>query len=135
MSETAFRAKYPKATIPRKDKGYGKTNICRRGINTKTTTYTDEFLWEDMKHGDEEEVQQLLEFLQVATKGTRKRKYEKRITADEDFTGKILDIDELEVEPGTPRKRKKTSAVSTPRKPKTPSKLLTPSHKRFVILE
>ena len=130
MSEKAFASKYPKGSISKRSNAYGTTFICRRGINTKTTTYTDEIVWEDIKHSEEEEVQQLMDFLIAATQGTRKRKYEKRVKGDEDFKGVTLDNEELEVELGTPKKKKKTSLVSTPRKPRTPSKVLTPSHKR-----
>ena len=132
MSEKTFKLKYPKGAIPKKSKDYGKTFICRRGINTKTSTYTDEIVWEDIRHNTEEEVNQLMDFLESATKSTRKRKFEKRTKGDDDFKGGVVDDDELEQELGTPRKKKKTSAVSTPRKPRTPSKLLTPSHKRYM---
>lgn len=133
MSEKVFNSTYPKGAIPKKSKQYGKTFICRRGLNSKTTTYTDEIVWEGLKHSDNEEVIQLIEFVDAATKGatTRKRKYEKRIKADEDFKGFVVDDGDLETELGTPKKKRKHSSVtSTPRKPRTPSKLLTPSHKR-----
>lgn len=125
MSDRAFHAKYPSGKIPRKSKEYGKTFICRRGCNTRTATYTEEFIWEDIYHGTEEDVLALIDRLKSDTKATRKRRKDARATGDDNF-----DVDDIGEEPVTPRKRQKTSVVSTPRKPRTPSKLVTPGHKR-----
>lgn len=76
----------------------------------------------------------LVERLESETKSTkRKRGNEKRRKADEDFKGGFLDDEAMDVE--TPKKKQKFSAVSTPRKIRTPSKLLTPSHKRSYLLK
>ena len=125
MSAEAFNRKYPTGKIPKRSKDYGKTFICRRGCNTKTTTYTEEFIWEDIYHGTEADVEELIQRLQAETTATRKRS-KKRMRVEADFK----DEDVEDEEDQTLRKKQKTSAVSTPRKPRTPSKLLTPSHKR-----
>lgn len=131
MSEDAYNKKYPTGKIPKRAREYGKTFICRRGCNTRTATYTGEFVWESIKRGTEEEVGELHARMETETKSTtRKRKGQKRTQDDDEFAGGYGNEDELE----TPRKKQKFSSVtSTPRKPRTPSKLLTPSHKRVVI--
>jgi origin recognition complex subunit 1 len=127
MSEKAFNQKYPSGRIPRKSNEYGKTFICRRGCDTKTTTYTEEFIWEDVYHGTEEDVECLIERLKRDTRAVKRRNSEKRKVGDEeDYDG-----DHVDEKVQTPRKKQKTSAASTPRKPRTPSKLITPSHKRY----
>lgn len=125
MSEKAFNKKYPTGKIPKRSRDYGKTFICRRGCNTKTTTYTEEFIWEDIFRGTEADVEDLAERVKAETTATRKRG-RKRMKVKVDFQDS--DVEDEEVE--TPRKKQKISAVSTPRKTRTPSKLLTPSHKR-----
>ncbi|KAG0649799.1 Origin recognition complex subunit 1 [Hyphodiscus hymeniophilus] len=132
MSEKSFNAKYPSGKIPRKSKGFEKTFICRRGCHTRTSTYTEEFKWEDVYDGTEGNLDTLRQRLENDTMATRTRKYGKRKIADDDFTGKHVEDSDLEQE--TPKKKQKfSSAISTPRKIRTPSKLLTPSHKRVII--
>ena len=131
MSEKAFNAKYSNGKIPRKSKGYGKTFICRRGCNTRTSTYTEEFKWDDIYNGTEESLTKLIRRLENDTTATRKKRPEKRKIADDEFRG--VDVADSDLEQETPRKKQKFSSVaSTPRKIRTPSKLLTPSHKRHV---
>lgn len=131
LSEKAFNAKYPNGKIPRKAKGYGKTFVCRRGCNTRTSTYTEEFKWEDVYDGTEQSLSQLRERLENDTTATRRKRSEKRKIADDDFTGQ--DVADSDLEQETPKKKQKfSSAASSPRKIRTPSKLLTPSHKRYV---
>jgi origin recognition complex subunit 1 len=125
MSDKAFYSRYPSGKIPRKSKEYGKTFICRRGCNTRTTTYTEEFTWEEIFHGTEEDVTALIDLLKSDTRATRKRRKDARNTDEDGFQD-----DGAGEEPITPRKRQKTSITSTPRKPRTPSKLVTPGHKR-----
>lgn len=132
MSEKAFNKKYPTGKIPKRSREYGKTFICRRGCDTRTAKYTDEFIWEDIQHGSEDQVNDLLVRIESETKPTKKRKYQKRTKGDDDFKGGFVDEDELETH--TPRKKQKFSMVSTPKKPRTPSKLLTPSHKRYASI-
>jgi len=126
MSEDVFNARYPNGRVPRKSKDYGKVFICRRGCNARTATYTKEFIWEDIFSGTEDDVARLTERLKRETTATRKRSATKSLKRDDEFEESEVEEEELE----TPRKRQKFSTVSTPRKPRTPSKLLTPSHKR-----
>jgi origin recognition complex subunit 1 len=73
VSPDNFQRKYPSGRIPRTSKDYGKLFICRRGCNTRTATYTDEFVWEDIYKG-EEDISELIERVKSQTKATRKRK-------------------------------------------------------------
>ncbi|EKD16003.1 origin recognition complex subunit 1 [Drepanopeziza brunnea f. sp. 'multigermtubi' MB_m1] len=132
LSEKAFNMKYPTGKISKRDKEYGKTYICRRGCDTRTATYTKEFEWETIKHSTEEEVVQLHDRIKSETKSTvKKRRGQKRKMEDDDFGGDLTHDEDGKVE--TPRKKQKFSSVTTPRKPRTPSKLLTPSHRKVVI--
>ena len=102
-------------------------------MNLKTSIYTDEMKWEDIKHSTIEDVQLLIKHLEQSTASTRKRKFENTKKKDIAFTGGFIEEeDDSDVGPGTPRKKRKSSAASTPRKPKSTSKLLTPRHKRHV---
>ncbi|CAL3968787.1 hypothetical protein PZA11_004773 [Diplocarpon coronariae] len=130
MSEIAYNKKYPTGKVPKKSREYGKTFICRRGCNTRTATYTDEFVWETVKHGNPEEVSELHDRIELETKSTRRRrKAFKRAIEDDGFEESRDEDGKLQ----TPRKKQKFSSITTPRKPRTPSKLLTPSHKKIVI--
>jgi origin recognition complex subunit 1 len=123
MSETAFKKKYPTGKLPKKSKDQGKTFICRRGCNTQSAIYTDEFDWENLQHSTPADMEKLVDWLKSGTQSTKKRKVGRPSKADGDFRGRQFDDE-----------KQKHSAVSTPRKVRTPSKLLTPSHKRFVFL-
>jgi origin recognition complex subunit 1 len=126
LTESDFAIRFPKGTIPRRSKDYGKVFVCRRGCNLKSTTYTQEFSWKNIAHDTEDDVIQFIERLEFETKATKKQRLDKRKRGDDEFDVK----DEVDDVVETPRKKHKTSAVSTPRKPRTPLKLLTPSHKR-----
>lgn len=133
MSEQAFKVKYPKGVIPRKSAEYGNTFVCRRGLNSKTLLYTKPIVWEDIAHRTTEEVHLLIDFLEKETQGTRKRKFAKAKPNDDIFAGGFVEEEEYsDADPTTttPRKRRKNSNVPTPKKVRTPSKLLTPRHKR-----
>ena len=128
VSRQGFQSKYPTGKVPRSSKDYGKIFICRRGCNTRTTTYTEDFIWEDIYQGADD-ILPLIERVQGQTKATRKRKRH-----DED------DVAEWEVanegeEPKTPSKRRKFSQASTPtsKSKRTPKKFTTPTHKRIVV--
>ncbi|RFU35359.1 hypothetical protein B7463_g1010, partial [Scytalidium lignicola] len=129
-----YMNKYPNGKVPSHSKYYGKTFICRRGCNTRTATYTEEFIWEDIYHGNEEDIFGLIELVKTGTKATWKKRGDRQKKEEEDFHVEHDQHEELENEGlQTPRKKRKTSAVSTPRKPSTTSKLLTPTHKRVVV--
>ncbi|KAE8453735.1 hypothetical protein EG329_009246 [Mollisiaceae sp. DMI_Dod_QoI] len=130
MSQKDFAKKYPKGTIPRRSKDYGKTFFCRRGCNTATASYTEEFIWGDDALDTEEQVARFMERIAVETGSAKNKKKEKRKRNDEFLDD---DDDEAVERKSTPRKKHKMSNVSTPRKPRTPSKLLTPSHKRVIV--
>lgn len=73
VSAELFHNKYPSGKVPRSSKDYGKIFICRRGCNTRTATYTEEFIWEDLYHGTED-LLDLIDHVKNQTKATRKRK-------------------------------------------------------------
>ncbi|KAL5594555.1 hypothetical protein BROUX41_001480 [Berkeleyomyces rouxiae] len=75
MSEASYRKAFPTGKIPRSSPHYGKTFICRRGCNMRTTTYTNEFVWENMYRGYRD-LQALLHFVAEGTKLSRKPKQE-----------------------------------------------------------
>ena len=133
MSPTAYLSKYPSGRIPRGSRDYGKTFICRRGCNVRTATYTEEFVWDEIFKGTEQDIYDLIQRVQKETKATRKRKAERQglkrdlddLVQDDEFMG-----------PSTPKKRRKTTAAGTPKSHqgiRTPQKLQTPTHKRIVI--
>lgn len=73
MSQPAFAQKYPSGKVPRSSKEFGKVFVCRRGCNTRTATYTDEFVWEEVfKNADD--ISSLIERIQSQTKATRKKR-------------------------------------------------------------
>lgn len=74
LSPSAFYARFPNGRIPRNSRDYGKVFICRRGCNTRTATYTEEFIWQDMYRGREEDIFALINKVQNETKATRKRR-------------------------------------------------------------
>lgn len=73
MSLEAFLQQYPSGKIPRQSPDFGKTFVCRRGCNTRTASYTDEFIWEELLHsrGD---VFKLIELVKQGTKATRRKR-------------------------------------------------------------
>ncbi|KAI4277283.1 MAG: hypothetical protein L6R38_005471 [Xanthoria sp. 2 TBL-2021] len=131
VSAESFKSKYPSGKVPRSSRDYGKIFICRRGCNTRTATYTDEFIWEDKFNGAED-LHNLIDYVKSQTKATRKRKR----NADEPAVDYDPVNDQSAAEPRTPSKKIKFSTASTPSKtPKrTPSKqYLTPTHKRVIV--
>ncbi|KAK1688136.1 ATPase [Colletotrichum godetiae] len=71
ISHQAFRQRYPSGKIPRSSPDFGKTFICRRACNTRTATYTDEFVWEEVYHASEQSVSELIGFVKSQTKSSR----------------------------------------------------------------
>ncbi|KAI4153420.1 MAG: hypothetical protein LQ341_000548 [Variospora aurantia] len=131
VSADAFRQKYPSGKVPRSSKDYGKIFICRRGCNTRTATYTEEFIWEDIYHGGQD-LLELIDQVKNQTKATRKRKH----SADDPAVDYDPKKDVPNHQPHTPRKKVRTTSTTTPTKtPKrTPSKQhLTPSNKRAIV--
>ncbi|ESZ89595.1 hypothetical protein SBOR_10016 [Sclerotinia borealis F-4128] len=138
LSEGAFKAKHPTGKIPKNRKEHGKTFICRRGLHSKSVTYTDEFVWEDIYHNTEQSVEKLIEKIENSIPNNKKKKpiLPRKQHEDDDNASVASESDYSEVDEeilATPRKRQKTTKAVTPRKPRTPSKLLTPSHKRIIV--
>lgn len=127
MSLQQFQNLYPQGKIPRNSQDYGKIFVCRRGCNTRTATYTEEFIWEDLYHGVED-IPDLVEFVQSKTKATRKRRAPRQESPDALYDDLPKDGDDDVVmprKPTTPRKPR-GGAQGTPRK----SKPMTPTSQR-----
>ncbi|KAK4682714.1 Origin recognition complex, subunit 1 [Podospora pseudoanserina] len=137
MSQQAFMNEFPTGKVPRKSKQYGKVFICRRGCNTRTCTYTEEFIWEDIYHG-REDLEALQERLQKETKATRKKKPAKDESPERDYKFEADPEADGEYAPGvyrTPKKARIRDAVTpSSRHKKTGNKPATPSsHRRIVV--
>ncbi|KAA6410967.1 MAG: origin recognition complex subunit 1 [Lasallia pustulata] len=133
VSPKVFHTKYPSGKIPRTSKDCGKMFICRRGCNTRTATYTEEFIWEDVFHGTDADVDALIERVKTQTKATRKRRRNNVESLDPVSDGQFEDDVES---PKTPNKRRKLLTASTPTSKssaRTPQKFTTPTQKRVVI--
>ena len=85
MSAAAFSRKFPTGKIPRSSPFYNKTFICRRGCNARTTTYTSEFIWENIFSGSSEDIAQLKRLVESGTKSTR-RQPKSQTAADDALT-------------------------------------------------
>ncbi|KAK4457410.1 P-loop containing nucleoside triphosphate hydrolase protein [Cladorrhinum samala] len=137
MSQAAFSKKYPGGKVSRKAKEFGKVFICRRGCNTRTCTYTDEFIWEDIYHG-KEDIEALQEMIRRETKATRKARAAKADSPDRDYKAEAEAEQDGDYAPGllrTPKKARTKDAVtpSSRRKPGA-SKPATPSsHRRILV--
>lgn len=73
MSLDTFLSRYPSGKIPRQSPDYGKTFVCRRACNTRTATYSDEFVWEETFQGVEN-LHSLIDLVKTSTKATRQRR-------------------------------------------------------------
>lgn len=130
LSKEEFDRLYPSGKVPRSSKAHGKTFVCRRGVNTRTTTYTDEFKWEDVYKG-RGDMDGLIELVESQTVKTRRRKAATKARDLDDF---VMEDDDFH-EPETPKKRRKlNSTTPTPSKAKqlTPRKFTTPSGRKIV---
>ncbi|MCJ1380504.1 Origin recognition complex, subunit 1 [Xylographa soralifera] len=134
ISLTTFHAKYPSGKIPPSTKLHDKTFICRRGLDTTTATYTEEFVWEDMYKGAED-IEQLSEFVQSQTQALVK-KIKKRKRGNEYGKDDRASSDDQRRPPKTPSKIKKLSIAATPsskNSTRASGKHTTPIHKRIVV--
>lgn len=131
VSLETFQKRYPSGKVARSDAGFGKTFICRRGCNTRTATYTDEFVWEDVYRGIED-LLALTDRVQTQTKATRKRHrdsgYHEELSDD---LNALYDLGE----PKTPSKRRKHNAASTPssKHKHTPHRTPSSANRRIVL--
>ncbi|PSK37473.1 hypothetical protein B9Z65_2215 [Elsinoe australis] len=129
MSHAAFLEKHPTGKISRGSSGYGKTFVCRRGCNPRTTTYTEEFNWDDVYHG-KADIELLVSLIESQTLRTRKRKPTAKAAQSELEEFVVGDDDDT-----IPRKRRKLDTTPKNRaekKAKSPGKLLTPAHRRII---
>jgi origin recognition complex subunit 1 len=133
VSHQEFNRLHPTGQVKRSSKDYGKIFVCRRGCNARTTTYTPEFVWEDVYQGADD-LASLTDMVEGQTKATRKRGRTRKDIADlDDFVAPDSEDDGA---PKTPRKRRKMNDATTPtstRKSPAARKFLTPTHKRIVI--
>ncbi|KAI1137071.1 P-loop containing nucleoside triphosphate hydrolase protein [Hypoxylon sp. FL0543] len=128
MSQQEFFRKYPSGKVPRNSPGYNKTFICRRGCNTRTSTYTDEFVWEDVYTGSEEDIGDLLELVRSGTRSTRKRRNHGISTQEADYIATQPEQDDDYHSDDAARR-----AVTTPRKKQKTTRVVTPSNRRVVV--
>lgn len=132
VSQEKFLRQYPSGKIPRNSKAFGKTFICRRGVNDRTTSYTEEFKWEEVYHG-QEALNDMLALVEQQTVKTRRSTTTRR--------AKTKDLDDFVVgeddhkDPTTPRKKRKVGPkATTPSKSAaaSPRKLATPSGRKIM---
>ena len=139
LSLGAYQARYPSGKIPRSSHDYGKIFICRRGCNTRSAIYTNEFVWEDICRGQDDDVDNLVSKIQAETRATRKRRRDDKSesTRDVDEGEGYKPINENDTSgPKTPRKKRKTQEPTTPRSQqpaRTQQKYTTPTHRRFLV--
>ncbi|EFX01327.1 origin recognition complex subunit [Grosmannia clavigera kw1407] len=136
MSLATFYQKYPNGRVPRNAKENGKVFVCRRGCNTRTASYTEEFVWEDLFSGSAEDIENLVEMIKTGTKATRKKRQTAKDEDAEDpyvFAGDDEGAEEREFQ--TPKKKTKTFEATTPtsKAPRSASKFMTPSHRRVMV--
>lgn len=106
MSHDAFLSKYPQGRIPKNHPDYGKVFVCRRGCNTRTATYTEEFIWEEIYSG-EGDLFALMDKIKVETKAKRvRRKIRSPSPADDTYLPPQV--------PQTPTKTGRGSVAATP---------------------
>jgi len=134
LSLDDFERLYPGGQVKKSSKDYGKVFVCRRGCNTRTTTYTPEFTWSDVYMGAGD-IDALVRLVETQTKATRRGggRPKKPLEDIEEYV--VPDSDDEGV-PKTPRKRRKLNDAATPtstRKSPASRKFLTPTHKRIVI--
>ncbi|KAK3056159.1 Origin recognition complex, subunit 1 [Extremus antarcticus] len=127
LSQEAFDRRFPTGRVPKGARENGKVFVCRRGVNVRTATYTEEWRWEEVFKGWQS-MDGLLEMVEGQTVKTRKRKAGKAYEGDEFVVG-----EEGEEDPKTPRKRRKLGAgTPTERKKGTPRKFATPTGRKIV---
>ncbi|CAE7011461.1 hypothetical protein CFE70_002063 [Pyrenophora teres f. teres 0-1] len=134
LSLERFQELYP-AGVKKSSKDYGKVFVCRRGCNTRTTTYTPEFKWEDV-YKDANDIQALVDLVESHTKASRKGAGRPKKQHKQDLDDFIMPNSDDDNLPKTPRKRRKLNEATTPsstRKSPATRKFLTPTHKRIVV--
>ncbi|KAI1154891.1 ATPase [Nemania diffusa] len=144
MSYAAFSREFPTGKIPRSSPAYNKTFVCRRGCNARTTTYTSEFIWEDVFSGSSEDIASLTRLIQSGTKSTRKQP--KSYDATDDVTAEytprkrrlnnVPEEEETDIDDGFLSSEHETkSKLRTPRKKQKTSRVATPSSRNKIIVK
>ncbi|CAO2650463.1 Nn.00g017550.m01.CDS01 [Neocucurbitaria sp. VM-36] len=135
LSLERFQSLYP-AGVKKSSKDNGKVFVCRRGCNTRTTTYTPEFTWEHVYNGADD-IQSLVDLVESQTKATRRGTGRPKKHQQPDLDDFVAPDSDDDGAPKTPRKRRKLNDdAATPtstRKSPASRKFLTPTHKRIVI--
>ncbi|EXJ74977.1 origin recognition complex subunit 1 [Cladophialophora psammophila CBS 110553] len=130
LSKEAFFQKYPGGDPPKSKSAanrYAKTILCRRGVKQRTVRFTEDFVWEEIYRGPED----LLDLIDWIKEQTKSRKKQTLKSEDVEYVHQKEEIDD---EPRTPHKRRKTTAtISTPKSSVKASKYSTPTHKRIMI--
>jgi origin recognition complex subunit 1 len=121
MSLEAFLSKYPSGKIPRQSADYGKTFVCRRGCGTRTATYTEEFIWEEMYSGVQD-MFKLIDFVEKNTKATRGRRRARETSP----------LDAAYQPPQTPTKGHR-AVITTPQSKRGHAEPGSRSQKRYVL--
>ncbi|KAK5120968.1 hypothetical protein LTR85_005752 [Meristemomyces frigidus] len=132
LSKEVFDKRYPSGKVPRNATDSGKVFICRRGVSTRTATYTEEFLWDEVYNG-KQDLESLSDLVESQTVKTRKRKALKSIK-ENDLDDFVMGDGEDD-DPQTPRKRRKLASgtpTSSRAKQLTPRKFATPTGRKIV---
>lgn len=127
MSLEAFQKEFPSGKVAKNSKHFGKTFVCRRGCNTRTATYTEEFTWEDIYRGAED-ISTLIDLVKNGTKTMRKARAPRAESPDALYDFKVDEGDEGPRQKKTPRKL--SGVPGTPKKSRVGSKPVTPSSHR-----
>ncbi|CAJ2513369.1 Uu.00g014880.m01.CDS01 [Anthostomella pinea] len=130
MSHDAFLQRFPSGKIPRTSSAYNKTFVCRRGCNTRTTTYTDEFVWKDVYSGNVDDIGDLVEMVQRGTKSTRSRPRAQDPHLEAAY---VLSHQEPADDDDYLSDGAATRKVTTPRKRQKTSRLVTPSSRKVAV--
>lgn len=144
VSAEEFHRQYPTGKVPRNSPDFNRIFVCRRGVNLRTTTYTSDFVWEEVFSGTREGIENLKAKVETETRATRKKTAlgddSNQDARDSDYVApRGLDDDTEHTIPSTPRKRCKLSTpTGTPHSASkkqsllSTSKLSTPTHKRII---
>ncbi|KAH0424776.1 origin recognition complex subunit [Colletotrichum camelliae] len=127
LSPRKFSQQYPSGKVPRSSPDYGKVFICRRGCNTRTAAYTDEFVWEDIYQASDQGVYDLIQFAKSHTKSTKRRLGARESTPEQSYG-----LSEGTANIATP-KRTAQPDVSTPRG--SDRLVTTPSSRKRVVVK
>ena len=140
LSLDAYKKRYPTGKVPRKAPEFGKVFVCRRGCQTRTCTYTDEFIWEDVYKGIAD-LEPLKVLIQKGTKATRRKHKlpDRGDSVEREYKNAAQDDDEDDLAKfRTPSKRAKFRDAVTPgsrHKRGAASKPVTPSSHRKIMVK